>query len=476
MARLAPPFVGKMRAAMAGEGEFRRFGPYVCCCERRGGRHGPDRSGAARATGRHPRRCACSKRMHADCARASTTRVSAAKPTSRCSFRTRPSRGPWAVEEIDGELVLLQELVTASTATARNRGSRPRASGSRWRSPYTSRPRWRAHCLCARVRRSRNRPSRRHARQRHAGVLGRSEADRFRHRALRRGRDADQRRAHRRAVPTYTAPEVWEGAQADRRADIYSLGVVLWQLLTGRRFAEARLADGERAAAPSAHNPEFPAGAGRRRRAGAGARIRTSATRTPASCRKRCAHSCRRLPAANRALAALLARHFDVTARAAHARRRGRAGDAGPARYPGGADRRGEPPRARRPGDCAESPARPRQRGCIVAVIVGRRRARLAAGLGVVRRRAKPGPIAAPVPSPTRARPRCEPALAGRGARLTVAGRAAMPRLPMRPAARAAATDRPRARIRSRPARGRARPTAAKTTAAAAPSFRPTSC
>ena len=36
--------------------------------------------------------------------------------------------------------------------------------------------------------------------------------------------------------PIYTAPEVWEGAQADRRADIYSLGVVLWQLLTGRRI------------------------------------------------------------------------------------------------------------------------------------------------------------------------------------------------------------------------------------------------
>jgi eukaryotic-like serine/threonine-protein kinase len=39
---------------------------------------------------------------------------------------------------------------------------------------------------------------------------------------------------------SYTAPEVLRGVAADRRADIYSLGVVLWQLLTGRdpSFAE----------------------------------------------------------------------------------------------------------------------------------------------------------------------------------------------------------------------------------------------
>jgi eukaryotic-like serine/threonine-protein kinase len=59
--------------------------------------------------------------------------------------------------------------------------------------------------------------------------------------------------------PTYTAPEVWDGAQADRRADIYSLGVVLWQLLTGRRFEDVRASGANRAPAPSAHNPELPA-------------------------------------------------------------------------------------------------------------------------------------------------------------------------------------------------------------------------
>jgi eukaryotic-like serine/threonine-protein kinase len=58
--------------------------------------------------------------------------------------------------------------------------------------------------------------------------------------------------------PTYTAPEVWEGTKADRRADVYSLGVVLWQLLTGRRLEDASLS-GEPLPVPSALNPAVPA-------------------------------------------------------------------------------------------------------------------------------------------------------------------------------------------------------------------------
>jgi serine/threonine-protein kinase len=58
--------------------------------------------------------------------------------------------------------------------------------------------------------------------------------------------------------PTYTAPEVWDGAQADRRADIYSLGVVLWQLLTARRFEGVRPRGTRPAPAPSAYNGEVP--------------------------------------------------------------------------------------------------------------------------------------------------------------------------------------------------------------------------
>jgi eukaryotic-like serine/threonine-protein kinase len=54
--------------------------------------------------------------------------------------------------------------------------------------------------------------------------------------------------------PVYTAPEVWNGTRADRRSDIYSLGVVLWQLLAGRPL---ELADAN--SSPAQINPEVPA-------------------------------------------------------------------------------------------------------------------------------------------------------------------------------------------------------------------------
>lgn len=53
--------------------------------------------------------------------------------------------------------------------------------------------------------------------------------------------------------PTYTAPEVWNGARADRRSDIYSLGVVLWQLLAGRP-----LEPGDATSNLSKINPDVP--------------------------------------------------------------------------------------------------------------------------------------------------------------------------------------------------------------------------
>jgi eukaryotic-like serine/threonine-protein kinase len=54
---------------------------------------------------------------------------------------------------------------------------------------------------------------------------------------------------------SYVPPEAWDGAQVDRRGDVYALGVVLWEALTGRRAeetAEPTLGD------PRALNPEVP--------------------------------------------------------------------------------------------------------------------------------------------------------------------------------------------------------------------------
>ncbi len=38
---------------------------------------------------------------------------------------------------------------------------------------------------------------------------------------------------------SYVPPEAWEGDKVDRRADVFALGVVLWEVLTGRRAEEA---------------------------------------------------------------------------------------------------------------------------------------------------------------------------------------------------------------------------------------------
>ncbi len=107
--------------------------------------------------------------------------------------------------------------------------------------------------------------------------------------------------------PVYTAPEVWGGARADRRSDIYSLGVVLWQLLAGRPLV---LDDAN--SSPARINPEVPAPLAAinlqafdvdpiRRFQSAGALQRSLAPYLPSA------------SAARAQLATLLARHFDVT-------------------------------------------------------------------------------------------------------------------------------------------------------------------
>jgi serine/threonine-protein kinase len=53
--------------------------------------------------------------------------------------------------------------------------------------------------------------------------------------------------------PIYTAPEALAGGEADHRSDLYSLGVVLWILLTGRYFPD--IFEQGAAPAPSTFNP-----------------------------------------------------------------------------------------------------------------------------------------------------------------------------------------------------------------------------
>jgi eukaryotic-like serine/threonine-protein kinase len=57
----------------------------------------------------------------------------------------------------------------------------------------------------------------------------------------------------------YIAPESWEGEKADRRVDIYALGVVLWELLTGRRLeGSTEVGPGKRPPDPSTVNAGIP--------------------------------------------------------------------------------------------------------------------------------------------------------------------------------------------------------------------------
>jgi hypothetical protein len=61
----------------------------------------------------------------------------------------------------------------------------------------------------------------------------------------------------------YIAPEAWDGEKPDRRADIYSLGVVLWELLTGLRLeGSAEVGPGQRPPNPCSVNASIPAALG----------------------------------------------------------------------------------------------------------------------------------------------------------------------------------------------------------------------
>ncbi len=135
-------------------------------------------------------------------------------------------------------------------------------------------------------------PSRRQGQERHARRHRPDRADGLRHRPRRRNQQSKNDRA---GTPLYMAPEVLEGEQASARSDVYSLGVLLYHLVTGDYPVRAASVDELRdahAQPPASVAQRGSAGsaggvhAGRRARdrAGSGRALR----RMRANCSRRC--------------------------------------------------------------------------------------------------------------------------------------------------------------------------------------------
>jgi hypothetical protein len=248
-----------MRGSMAGDGEYRRLGPFVLL--RTSGAGGMGRIDLAlRARPGGAAELCVLKRMHAELRSSEQD----ARFRREASIALQLSHDAIArtvgVEEIDGELVLLQELVHG--VDLRLLGTRVATAGARIPLPIG------VHIVCEVAR------ALAHA---HAfGGLGIVHRDVTPDNVMlafsgevklvdfgiaRSNADATLTSAGQVVGrPAYTAPEAWEGRPADSRADIYSLGVVLWQLLTGRRLENAPAMGGEPPAAPSAVNPKVASG------------------------------------------------------------------------------------------------------------------------------------------------------------------------------------------------------------------------
>jgi len=243
---------------MVGDGDFRRLGPYVLL--RTSGAGGMGRIDLAlRAQPGDVAKLCVVKRMHAEL----RSQEQEARFRREASIAQQLSHTAIAqivgIEEIDGELLLLQELVhgvdlkllEARLATAGERVPLPIAVHV---VSEIARALAYAHDLGDR------------------GIVHRDvtpdnvmlsfsgEVKLVDFGIARSDVDATlTSTGHIVGRPTYTAPEVWEGARADRRSDIYSLGVVLWQLLTGRPMSETRPMGQRQAPPPSAIVPELPA-------------------------------------------------------------------------------------------------------------------------------------------------------------------------------------------------------------------------